>query len=695
MTALLYFVVAVFVAAQATRAWWSDRDDLARNALLTLGWTLALAYAGFAISLLPGLGGFRSLYMLAGGFAPSVALWAVDEILRRPGEAPSRDVRVWGWGTAFVIPPAVVVHLAAYGTVGGASPAELVAGGWGFLGLYRVVDRIAAARRAARWTVARTRLGWLLAVVVGAAVATLAEHLGRNLGEPIDAVGLSLSQRDAALQGLIPPFSPVLAGLAIHLLHHTVTQARLPDPHELLAKGAALAAATALLGLVDGLTFLWVDTFTLYPYHSTYQILLASLVFLAVYDPLVRERIAAWLGRRLNPGAYQLVDAVGELRRELPARIDRDEVADDLVAGLHGSGRFADVALWLWSGDDGGFRVAAFRGREPPPLVLAEGSFTEPFARGQRWLMRPVDAARSRDPRLDLLEEMGADAAFAIVRGDVVFGWLAVRDDAWMDALGSEELVALRDLMDAVGLALANIRDFQAREEAQRLAALGTMAAGLAHEIRNPLAGMKGAAQFLLAEDVDAGSREMLGVIVQETNRLDRVVSRFLDYARPFELSREPVDIDALVARVLVLARADGVAPGVEIVHLPDGRGLSVSLDAALVGQVVWNLVRNAVVAVGNKGRVVVRTTVRDGAHEPTVEIAVIDDGPGIPEEIRGRLFLPFATTRARGTGLGLAISSRIVRAHGGEFVVASTVGQGATFTVKLPGGALPAAAAV
>jgi signal transduction histidine kinase len=235
-------------------------------------------------------------------------------------------------------------------------------------------------------------------------------------------------------------------------------------------------------------------------------------------------------------------------------------------------------------------------------------------------------------------------------------------------------------------------------KERDRLAALGAMAAGLAHEVKNPLGAIKGAAQLLAEAQPRTTDEEFVGIILEEVDRLDRVVSSILDYARPRSTEVDPIDVNAAVRRTLqILAPShdDQVAIAVELAeNLPQVR-----IDAEQLRQVVMNLVTNAVQAMGGSGRVSVATAYRRTARATwpvtlangAVEIRVADTGPGISTKVLKNLFIPFFTTKAKGTGLGLAISQRIVQNAGGTIDVQTSAGVGTTFIVVLPAtGPLP-----
>ena len=224
--------------------------------------------------------------------------------------------------------------------------------------------------------------------------------------------------------------------------------------------------------------------------------------------------------------------------------------------------------------------------------------------------------------------------------------------------------------------------------EAERLAALGTLAAGLAHEIRNPLNSLSLNMQMLeeeLAPEEGAGDRRrLLAITRSEIGRLDRLVSDFLAYARPRPLRREPVAVGLLLeeaaARIAPEARARQGGVSVEDAT----RGLELAADREQLAQLLLNLAQNALFASEGTGR---RPQVRLAARLEVgvVALDVADNGTGVPASERERVFDLFYSTRKGGTGLGLAIARRIARAHGGEIVVGEAPEGGALFSLRLP----------
>ncbi|ABS28576.1 nitrogen regulation protein NR(II) [Anaeromyxobacter sp. Fw109-5] len=219
------------------------------------------------------------------------------------------------------------------------------------------------------------------------------------------------------------------------------------------------------------------------------------------------------------------------------------------------------------------------------------------------------------------------------------------------------------------------------------------LAAGLAHEIRNPLAGLQGSAE-LLAREAEGPAREYAAVIAREAKRVDGLVRELLDLARPAALQTAAIDLHEIVGDVLVLVRGIPGAERVTFVERYDPSLPKLHLDAEKLTQVLLNLVRNALDAVaGRQGAQIaletgvssLRLRSASGRTRPLVRLSVQDNGSGIAEPMLHRLFTPFATSKAHGTGLGLAVSRRIVEAHGGRIEVKNRAGGGAEANVYLP----------
>jgi len=218
----------------------------------------------------------------------------------------------------------------------------------------------------------------------------------------------------------------------------------------------------------------------------------------------------------------------------------------------------------------------------------------------------------------------------------------------------------------------------------ENLAALGELSAGIAHEFKNALATISGYAQLIRAETAEGEARDYAQNILDQTRNITHVVTEFLKYARPLHISTETVGLQGVVEKVV--AEVGEAMPQIRIRH--EGPFGNVPGDEGLLRQALLNLARNAAeacVGAANGGRVLLRGESVRGNDASFQRITVFDNGPGIPQNVREKLFHPFFTTKAKGTGLGLAVVQKIVVQHGGQVRARNRPEGGAAFIVTLP----------
>ncbi len=525
----------------------------------------------------------------------------------------------------------------------------------------------------------RARLTYLALVGTFAAVFTLAEYL--------PYVGLD-----------IPPVGTVLILVFLYVLSQSILRFRLLDLYELAGK---LFVLTALSFLLAGILWVlvWLDEGNFY-LHSV----AAAIVLLITFESLhswIEQRIAAlFLRERLD---FERLGA--NLRRRLLRSTSIEEVVDAVVTSLDESRRVTHGSVYLLDRQHVVYELAGQLGPRAIARVdpAATRVFVERLTREGTLVLENLE--RERDERVELgdareaailddviatMEDLRASLVAAIRGETELYGLLCLRDDRLRDAYTPEEVVVLRSLAAHIATAVESLRLYERMRDRDRLAALGEMAAGLAHEIRNPLGSIKASAQFLADSTEESvghdSTHEFLGIIVEEVDRLNRVVGSFLDYARPTKSAADPVDPTATIARTVQLLRPEldaAIEVRLELAPtLPPVR-----IDPERLRQVLINLVQNAAQAMEGRGALTIRSGVSAVASEPPmIEIAVLDTGPGLAAHVRENLFVPFVSTKERGSGLGLAISQRIVSAAGGRIDARSTEGApGTAFVVCLP----------
>jgi two-component system sensor histidine kinase HydH len=646
------------------------------------------------------------LTLAAAGLVPAAMLGFLVEF---QGESAGRaaGLRRFAYGTGIAT---VALALSPLATV---QWARITAASAIFLQLTAGVSLLYARMRRAASRTERARLFYLW---VGAALC----------------VGLTFGELLIRLAGWPPPpFANVALTIYLYFLSQTILRHRLLDLNELLGKIVVLGCVGLVLAAVYGLLVRWTGGAStgLFLFNT----LIASFVILILFEPLkakVEERVLAlFFAER-----FELVQALSLLRQRMAGIIDVRELGQVVLDGLYETRRVTHAAIYLLADDGLGYRRLDFRGPAPTPYIDAATvrALVQSAQSGQKAQLVELVERRLAELRQLLPDgetgetaeatpeasalaeertrqsEMGAAMAamragvtIPLLAGQRVVGFLCMLDDRVPEAFASDELAAMLAVGDQAAITIENSRLYERMKERDRLAALGEMAAGLAHEIRNPLGAIKGAAQYLDPSALQHGDAEILQIIVEEVNRLDGVVAQFLDYSRPFPGPGvadkfQPTDVNDILSRTIKLIEGSLPQNIALVVDLTPGLP-AVSGDGEQLKQVFINLALNAVQAMPDGGKLTVRTRrphapVELGLSDSTpryaadqIEVRFADTGAGIPEDTLDRIFIPFYPTKSKGTGLGLAISQRIVKGHGGTIEVQSRLGEGTEFILRFP----------
>jgi signal transduction histidine kinase len=566
-----------------------------------------------------------------------------------------------------------------------------------FGGLYRCVWDMYSQYRATTKRVERTRVGYLALGGFVATTLTLTDVLPR-LGVAWPAIG------------------NVLGILYLYFLSQTLFRYRLLDLNELVGKMAVLGTLVALLSAVYGFLLYWVGkgqrTEGLYLLNA----LVAAFVILILFEP-VRNWLENSINRWLLRQRTELRGRLEAVRRDLPGVVDIHDMVERIMTALEESRRVTDAAVYLLDPDGAGFDRAGFLGQGPPERLdaNAERAVLDRVRTGYIDYDQLVRELEDLEPSPDVeakrtalvalktrVEELHATLIFPLFgsaeteQGPWLLGLFCLRDDRTEGAFDADDLDTFRQLAIAAARVIESSQAYERVKERDRLAALGEMAAGLAHEIRNPLGAIKGAAQLLMTAEGappaahSAETAEFLQIIVEEANRLNNVVTRFLDYARaerPAGEGADKIDLNGVVRKTVQLLQKEPLK-NIDLRVRTDEQLPLVAGDPESLLQVFLNLGQNALQAMPEGGTLEILTTRRRRSrlgYGQFCEVRFRDTGHGIPRDRLKKLFIPFYTTKQKGTGLGLAISHRIINQHGGTIEVRSTLGQGSTFSVFLP----------
>lgn len=512
-----------------------------------------------------------------------------------------------------------------------------------------------------------------------------------------------------------PPVGAVLSIVFLFGLSQALESERLLDLSEMLGRLMVAAAVAFLIAFIFYVLLTFLGGFSTMYLNAV----LAATVVLVVFDPL-RARVEEQIQRLFFRERFDLEGSLADARKKLVHTLVVAEMGEIVMSAIERSRRATSAGLFMLDHEGAGFDQIGSLGEGVPQRIevatarvllerLEQGSvLLEDVEREVRDKSRRGDRYEAGEAMLSAAQVLGSLRTGVLIavrdeRREIV-GLVALADRRVRDAFSLEEMSLLEQLATQMSVVIENSRVYQQMKDRDRLALLGQMAAGLAHEIRNPLGAIKGAAQ-LLADPAPEGSpvdeppaREFIGIILEEVERLNRVVGSVLDLARPSDKAVLPVDVNGVVRRTLQVLSAEQSQEEIEITPSLASDLPRVAIDPEQLRQVLMNLIRNAMQAVQLKGKVNVSTRVRfgrgtrpghsKGEAEAFVEITVADTGPGISRTVLEKLFLPFFTTKEKGTGLGLAISQRIVQGAGGRIEVRSFEGKGSTFTVVLPAAA-------
>ncbi len=216
---------------------------------------------------------------------------------------------------------------------------------------------------------------------------------------------------------------------------------------------------------------------------------------------------------------------------------------------------------------------------------------------------------------------------------------------------------------------------------AERLAALGEMVAGVSHEIKNPLGIIQSTSELLNnMPNADEAQKRLSGVITEESIRLNRIVTEFLDFAKPHELNVHEFDLKEIIDKNIDFLRPEFERKGIVVESYLDGRSYMIEADQDLIHRVIMNLIINAIQAIPDSGKIIMHVGEEKGAYK----IEIRDTGNGISDENISKIFNPFFTTKERGSGLGLPIVRKIIEGHGGTIDIESSHGVGTSVTLRL-----------
>jgi signal transduction histidine kinase len=504
----------------------------------------------------------------------------------------------------------------------------------------------------------------------------------------------------------VQPFGFFILPVNLALLAYVLARARLADFNVVIAR-VLLHAVTLIV--VVGASLLFIGAMALLapgfmnPNQVLFTISLVVVIGLALAMGLPRllPRAERLMQERLFGTRYGYQDALAGLVKELSRISNLDALLGTVATTVHSQMQVSRVLILMQDPLSGQYAMQAQSGltaeeaagmqdmNEHSPVVRWLRQHKDQLVREEAARRLPEHAVRELAVDLDRLK---VSLSVPMILDDRLVGMICLGPKVSGEMFFVSDLRLLETLATEVALAVKYRRMEEEVFRKNKLAELGTIAAGVAHEIRNPLASIRTFAQ-LMPERMDDPEfkNEFSKLVLKDVDRITKVVESMLAFARPAQVTiAEHSSVD-LVEEAVLLVRARLRNKSIELTKQFHDKPV-LRADKQQILQVLVNLLSNAVDALPEQGKIRIATGTRwmDGAGAGSkprqyAVIEVADNGPGIPAAVRNRLFDPFFTTKKEGTGLGLSISQKIVRDHGGIITVSSIEGKGTTFQVNLP----------
>jgi len=486
------------------------------------------------------------------------------------------------------------------------------------------------------------------------------------------------------------------------VISYAIVKHRLMDISFVVKKGATYAYAYLLLLIPLSVLILYLQKSSFGRMSFSFLVSILCVIFIAAYFfPRLKIQAEKTIEQYLFKNKYDYKKTISDLSRAMVSILNIHELCRKIITTTTEAMRVNRASIFILDEEDGCYRLYDSIG-----LSDAEGMNSYPkddplfqWIAGQHEIFIREELERySSDPAThsvtETLKKMGSEICLPLVAKQKLIGIINLGMKGKGEMYTHEDLELLNTLSNQATVALENARLYedlsQAKvqmQRADRLAALGTLTAGLAHEIRNPLVAIKTFTQLLPERFDDNEFRNhFLNVTAGEVDRISSLVTELLDFARPSQPKWNKEDLNQVVEKMTLLVDTESHKKNIRVLKAFDEHLPPVTLDREQIKQVLLNILLNAVDATPENGTIAVSTRpVTRNAYLDYVQVVIADTGKGIPEEDLEKVFTPFYTTKHGGSGLGLAISYQIVQEHQGSIEVESKPNQGTTFLVNLP----------
>ena len=499
-----------------------------------------------------------------------------------------------------------------------------------------------------------------------------------------------------------PPYGNFLIPFYPIILSYAIVQHRLMDINIVIKKSVIYAYASLLLLIPLAVIIIGFQKFFFHEVNLWFSIAVFCVMFIAAYFfQVLKIRAEKQVEQYLFKNKYDYKRTISDLSRAMVSILDIHELCREIITTTTQAMRVNKASIFVFDEEDGGYKLYDSIGisdtddmkRYPKdnPLFQWIGERNEIVIREELERYGTDPAALSVT---ETLKAMESELCLPLVTKQKLIGIINLGMKGKGEMYTHEDLELLDTMANQATVAIENARLYEdlvrakvQMQRADRLAALGTLTAGLAHEIRNPLVAIKTFTQLLPTRFDDNEFRDhFLQVTAGEVDRIASLVTELLDFARPSQPKLNSEDLNQVVEKMAMLVDTESHKKNIKILKDLYASLPSVTLDKEQIKQVLLNILLNAVDATPENGTISVSTRpVTRNGYLDCVQVVIADTGKGIPAEDLEKVFTPFYTTKHTGSGLGLSISHQIIQEHQGNIEVESKQNQGTTFRIILP----------
>jgi signal transduction histidine kinase len=498
----------------------------------------------------------------------------------------------------------------------------------------------------------------------------------------------------------IPPIGNYFIALGLFILFYSLIRHR--DINIVLTKGTTYALLVVLL-LVPSIALIIISQkYFFNEMNYLFSIVVFSIILLVTTCfPKIKPLTEKVVEQFLFKNRYDYRETLREFSKAMVSILDLQSLSKRIIETITQTMRIEKASLFLWNEEKGAYSLFESKNikmANNPPLLSRNDPLPYYLQKIGEIIVREELAKGTNISELnDVIQKMSlleAEVSVPLISKGQLIGMINLSHKFNRDIYSHEDIELLSTLANQTAVALENARLYEDLKKsksyirrADRLASLGTLTAGLAHEIRNPLVAIKTLTQLLPERLDDEEFRSnFLQIASGEVDRISSLVNELLDFARPSDPKLDLEDVNTILDGMILLVSTETKKKQINITKHYTSDLPPVQVDREQIKQVFLNILLNAIEATRENGKIDVKTrSFIKPSGEPYVQIEFTDTGSGIPEEYMEDIFNPFFTTKSTGSGLGLSISNQIIQDHKGYIHVESQLNKGSSFYINLP----------